>query len=111
LKQNGIINYENLASKTTIPMLIEKIAGLDLFITNDSGPMHVAAAFKIPTITIFGPTKFTETNQWNNPKGKIITKNLDCAPCMKRICPLKHHNCMKQITSDDVIDIISFNRF
>ncbi|MCP4970877.1 MAG: glycosyltransferase family 9 protein [Arcobacter sp.] len=111
LKQNGIINYENLASKTTIPMLIEKIAGLNLFITNDSGPMHVAAAFKIPTITIFGPTKFTETNQWNNPNGKIITKNLDCAPCMKRICPLKHHNCMKQITSDDVIEIISFNKF
>ncbi len=38
--------------------------------------MHVAAAFKVPTITIFGPTKFTETNQWNNPNGKIVTKKL-----------------------------------
>lgn len=106
LIKNGILNYENLAGKTTIPELIEKIAGLDLFITNDSGPMHVAAAYKVKTIAIFGPTKFSETNQWNNEKGKIITKNLECAPCMKRSCPLKHHNCMKLITSNDVLKVI-----
>lgn len=103
LKKNDIKNYLNLAGKTTIPELIEKIAGLDLFITNDSGPMHIAAAFKVPTITIFGPTKFTETNQWNNPYGKIVTKSLDCAPCMKRTCPLEHHECMKLITAEDVL--------
>ncbi|MCT7650612.1 glycosyltransferase family 9 protein [Aliarcobacter butzleri] len=104
LVSNGITNYQNLAGKTTIPELIEKIAGLDLFITNDSGPMHIAAAYKVKTIAIFGPTKFTETNQWNNPNGEIVTKNLDCAPCMKRVCPLKHHNCMKNITAADVLE-------
>ncbi|QKF72676.1 heptosyltransferase II [Aliarcobacter faecis] len=104
LIKNGISNYQNLAGKTTIPELIEKIAGLDLFITNDSGPMHIAAAYKVKTIAIFGPTKFTETNQWHNDEnGLIITKNLSCAPCMKRVCPLKHHNCMKQITASDVL--------
>ncbi|QKF59844.1 glycosyltransferase family 9 protein [Aliarcobacter lanthieri] len=103
LIKNGISNYQNLAGKTTIPELIEKIAGLDLFITNDSGPMHIAAAYKVKTVAIFGPTKFTETNQWNNPNGIIVTKNLDCAPCMKRICPLKHHNCMKGITANYVL--------
>jgi heptosyltransferase-2 len=107
LKRNKVKNYQNFAGKTTIPELIEKIIGLDLFITNDSGPMHVAASFKIPTITIFGPTKFTETNQWNNPYAKIITKNLECAPCMKRNCPLKHHECMKSVTSGDVINVIN----
>ncbi|MCT7583545.1 glycosyltransferase family 9 protein [Aliarcobacter butzleri] len=106
LVSKGITNYQNLAGKTTIPELIEKIAGLDLFITNDSGPMHIAAAYKVKTIAIFGPTKFTETNQWNNPNGEIVTKNLDCAPCMKRVCPLKHHNCMKNITAADVLKVI-----
>lgn len=104
LVSKGITNYQNLAGKTTIPELIERIAGLDLFITNDSGPMHIAAAYKVKTIAIFGPTKFTETNQWNNPNGEIVTKNLDCAPCMKRVCPLKHHNCMKNITAADVLE-------
>ncbi|OCL83929.1 glycosyltransferase family 9 protein [Arcobacter porcinus] len=106
LIKNGIKNYKNIAGKTTIPELIEKIAGLDLFITNDSGPMHIAAAYKVKTIAIFGPTKFTETNQWNNPNGLIVTKNLECAPCMKRACPLKHHNCMKLITANDVLEKI-----
>lgn len=109
LVSKGITNYQNLAGKTTIPELIEKIAGLDLFITNDSGPMHIAAAYKVKTVAIFGPTKFTETNQWNNPNGEIVTKNLDCAPCMKRVCPLKHHNCMKNITAADVLNVINFN--
>lgn len=106
LIENNITNYQNLAGKTTIPELIEKIAGLSLFVTNDSGPMHVAAAYKVKTAAIFGPTRFKETNQWNNPNENIITKNLDCAPCMKRTCPLKHHNCMKLITAEDVLEKI-----
>lgn len=107
LDENGVKNYNNLAGKTSIPELIEKIGGLDIFITNDSGPMHVAAAFKVPTIAIFGPTKYTETNQWKNPNGQIISKNLDCAPCMKRECPLEHHDCMKAIKSEEVIKVIN----
>ncbi|WP_072682427.1 glycosyltransferase family 9 protein [Arcobacter sp. LA11] len=107
LKENKITNYQNIAGKTSLPELIEKIAGLDLFVTNDSGPMHIAAAYKVPTITIFGPTRFTETNQWNNPNGVIVTKGLDCAPCMKRVCPLGHHDCMKLVLSNDVLKEIN----
>jgi len=76
---------------------------LDLFITGDSGPMHVAAAYDIPTVAIFGPTKEKETNQWKNQKSIIVKKEMECAPCMKRVCPLKHHDCMKLITQNDVL--------
>jgi len=102
----GINNYENLAGNTTIAELINCISNLDLFITGDSGPMHLAASFQIPTIAIFGPTKDDETSQWMNDNSIVVKKNLDCQPCMKRTCPLKHHNCMKLIKAQEVIDSI-----
>ena len=104
LIKNNVKNYKNLAGKTTISELISKISRLDLFITGDSGPMHVAAAFQVPTVAIFGPTKDKETSQWRNEKSIIVKKNLECQPCMKRTCPLKHHNCMKLIKAVDVLN-------
>jgi heptosyltransferase-2 len=106
LIDSGVKNYENLAGNTTITELINKIASLDLFITGDSGPMHVAAAFQVPTVSIFGPTKDEETAQWMNKKSIILKKNLDCQPCMERTCPLIHHNCMCLIKAVDVIGAV-----
>jgi len=105
-KKNGVFNIENLAGKTSIYQLCEKINSLSIFLTGDSGPMHIASAYQIPTICIFGPTKHLETNQWKNIYSKIIKTNLDCQPCMKRICPLKHHKCMRDIDSKNVINEI-----
>lgn len=98
----GIKNFTNLVGKTSISELIGWIYSLDLFITGDSGPMHLAASFQVPTIAIFGPTRDDETSQWMNEKSIIIKKNLDCQPCMKRICPLIHNNCMNLIEVKDV---------
>ena len=110
LIENGVTNYQNLAGKTTIPELINQISSLDLFITGDSGPMHIAATFQIPTVAIFGPTNHDETSQWMNEKSMIVKKNLECQPCMKRTCPLKHHNCMKMVVASDVLrSVKSFN--
>jgi len=100
---NKGVKCKNIAGKTSIKELCQKIGGLDLFVTGDSGPMHVAAAFKVPTVAIFGPTKDKETSQWMNPQGVIVKKEMDCSPCMKRTCPLKHHECMKFIEAEDVL--------
>ena len=99
----GITNYRNVAGQTTIESLCAMIGGLSLFVTNDSGPMHVAAAYAVPTVAIFGPTRHHETSQWQNPKSIIVRHEIECAPCMKRECPLKHHECMKSIGADEVI--------
>ncbi len=106
LIKHKVANYTNLAGKTSIKTLCEKLAGLSLLITNDSGPMHIAAAYKVPTYAIIGPTTYAETYPWNNPDGHIITKHLPCAPCAKRVCPLKHHECMKSIKAEDVLEKI-----
>jgi heptosyltransferase II len=107
LIKNSITNFHNLSGKTSVRELINCISNLDLFITGDSGPMHLAAAFQVPTVTIFGPTNDFETSQWMNKKSNIVKKNLECQPCMNRICPLKHHNCMKQIDASEVLDSIN----
>lgn len=107
LTKHNIQNYINLAGKTSITELTKYISNLDIFVTGDSGPMHIAASLQVPTIAIFGPTNPLETSQWKNPVSSIINKNLDCQPCMKRTCPLKHHNCMKLIQAKEVIESIS----
>ena len=106
LIEKDVLNYKNLAGKTSISELISHIANLDLFITGDSGPMHLAASFQIPTVSIFGPTRDEDTSQWMNAKSVVVKKNLDCQPCMKRTCPLKHHNCMKSIQAKDVLEAV-----
>ena len=104
LIEKGVTNYQNLVGKTTIVELINQISSLDLFITGDSGPMHLAATFQVPTVAIFGPTRDDDTSQWMNEKSVIVKKTLDCQPCMQRTCPLQHHNCMKLIKASDVFD-------
>ena len=106
LQSLHVTNITNLAGKTTIEELCATIGGCSLFITNDSGPMHVAAAYQVPTVAIFGPTKYKETSQWMNEKSVIVRHEMDCSPCMKRECPLKHHECMTTITASEVIEAV-----
>ena len=107
LLEQGITNYENLVGKTTIQELITYISGLSIFVAGDSGPMHLAAALDVPTVSIFGPTKSNETSQWNVDKNIILKTNLDCQPCMKRECPLGHNNCMRLIKASEVLKAVN----
>jgi len=106
LIEKGVSNYKNLAGHISISELINRISSLDLFITGDSGPMHLAASFQVPTVAIFGPTNDDETSQWMNEKSIIVKKNIECQPCMQRTCPLQHHNCMSLIKAIDVLQAI-----
>ncbi|MDD7514515.1 MAG: glycosyltransferase family 9 protein, partial [Campylobacter lanienae] len=65
------------------------------------------AAFKTPTIALFGPTNFTRTSPYNNPNARLAHLSLDCMPCMKRVCPLGTHECMKELKPDMVLNLIN----
>ena len=94
----------NACGQTTIPSLLQELQTLDLFITNDSGSMHIAAALEMPMVAIFGPTNMTETAPWRAKNCILLNLNLPCAPCKKRVCPLGHHKCMKDLRPEMVIE-------
>lgn len=73
-----------------------------IMITNDTGPRHFAAAFNVPVVTIFGSSDPAWTECRHSLERKVMTQ-LDCQPCMKRVCPLGHHNCMKMIEVGQVM--------
>jgi heptosyltransferase-2 len=94
-------NCINLAGTTTVRELMAMIRRSNFFITNDSGPMHIAAAFGVPLAAIFGSTDSTTTSPYSD-KAVVVRKDIDCAPCKLRECPIDHR-CMTAVTSDDVV--------
>ncbi len=96
---SGVIN---LAGKTSLPELLYAINMCDIFITNDSGPMHIAAALGKNVVAIFGPTNLKQTAPVTK-NSRVCSSNEPCSPCMERECPLKHHNCMKNVKPVEVI--------
>jgi heptosyltransferase-2 len=95
-------NIINLCGKTTVRELMALIKRCDVFITNDTGPMHMASALNIPVIAIFGPTNPGRTS----PLGAsvIIKKEVSCSPCKHRICPFKNHECMEKISVEEIFE-------
>ena len=75
-----------------------------VLVTNDTGTMHVAAAAGTPVVAIFGPTDPITTGPWGEDH-TIVEKEVDCRPCLRRICPTDHR-CMKKITVDEVEAVI-----
>ncbi len=90
----------NLCGKTALSDAMALISCCTIFVTNDSGLMHVAAAMGVPTVAVFGPTDPFATK----PIGaftSIVRAEVDCAPCLKAECPTDHR-CMKSVSPEMV---------
>ncbi len=92
----------NLAGTTSLRELACIIKDCDLLITNDSGPMHIAAAFDTPLIALFGSTDAEATGPYGKPDA-VINKHASCSPCFKRVCPIDFR-CMKEISVEEVAE-------
>ena len=92
----------NMIGKTTVRQLMALLSRCALVVTNDSGPMHIAAAFGVPIVAVFGPTDHTTTSPMAQDT-RIVRKEFPCSPCLLRKCPTEH-GCMEAITAEDVLE-------
>jgi lipopolysaccharide heptosyltransferase I len=90
----------NLAGETTLRTLAALYERIDLLVSPDTGPMHVAAAVGTPVVALFGPTAPGRTGPFGNGH-QVVRTQIDCSPCFKRTC--KTVNCMEQITVGQVL--------
>ncbi|MCK8603850.1 lipopolysaccharide heptosyltransferase II [Desulfoferrobacter suflitae] len=95
------VPHKSLIGRTSIRQLMAVLSQCRLLLTNDSGPMHIAAAFRVPLVALFGPTDHTTTSPPGN-MSIILRHEVDCAPCLKRRCP-SDHRCMTAIGVEEVI--------
>jgi len=82
--------------------LIERLHAL---VTNDCGAMHLAAALRVPTVAIFGPTDWRTTGPFS-PVARVVRHPVDCSPCGLRHCPIGHP-CMKGVQVQDVVKALA----
>lgn len=95
----------SLAGQTTVLELAALIKKATLFIGNDSGPMHIAAAMGTPVIALFGPTEPALWKPWG--KGHVVIyKQVPCSPCKYTDCDRGRENCMEQISVEEVLRAI-----
>jgi len=95
----------NMIGRTSVRQMMALLAGSRLMVTNDSGPMHIAAAFGVPLVAIFGPTDHTTTSPWGTPS-RIVRQQVECSPCLLRQCPIDHR-CMERVTADQVLAAVA----
>ena len=91
-----------LSGATSIRELMAVVKRCRLLMTNDTGPMHVAAAFGVPVVAVFGPTNWRTTYPYGQERS-IVREAVDCAPCLLRECPIDHR-CMTRIPVDRVYE-------
>lgn len=91
-----------LSGATTIRELMAVVKRCRLLITNDTGPMHIAAAYGVPIVAVFGPTDSRTTAPYGQEQA-VVREAVDCAPCLLRECPIDHR-CMTRVSVDRVYE-------
>jgi heptosyltransferase-2 len=93
----------NLACKTSLRELMALLKCCRVFLTNDTGPMHVAAALGVPTVAIFGSTSPELTSPFSSSESRvqIVAADVPCSPCFLRECPIDFR-CMNNIGVEQV---------
>jgi lipopolysaccharide heptosyltransferase I len=110
LSDNAAIPPRNIldfCGKTDLKALTALIAGAKAVVSNDSGPMHIAAALDVPVIALFGPTDPEKTGPYGwqkNRKLKALTAGVPCSPCRKKRC--KDLICMNNLRVDRVFEAL-----
>ncbi|HKW01786.1 MAG TPA: lipopolysaccharide heptosyltransferase II [Vicinamibacterales bacterium] len=101
---DALARVVDLVGRTSLGVLAGVAARCAVFVTNDSGAMHVAAAVGRPVVALFGPTDERATH----PLGvhEVLTEAVFCRPCHLRDCPIDHR-CMKRISADRVIETVT----
>lgn len=93
---------KNFAGETTLAEFIDLAAACRVYLTNDSGAMHIASALGIPTVAVFGATDDRTTG----PTGvlaRVVREPVECSPCLKRECPIDHR-CMTRVSAERVAE-------
>src|ERR1035438_8989064 len=90
------------AGETTLGGFLELAAGCDLFVTNDTGTMHVAAAAGVAVLAVFGSTDDQATAPLG-PRVRLLKHAVSCSPCLLRHCPVDHR-CMRVISVNEVFE-------
>lgn len=95
----------DLVGQTSLRELAAVIAAADVVLCHDSGPMHVAAALETPIVALFGPTDESRTGPYAKD-ARVITNDISCRPCLRRVCPLGHQDCLSKIRIERVVQAL-----
>ena len=101
IRQSGV-ETRNFAGKTSLDEYIERAAACQVYLTNDSGAMHISSALGVPTVAVFGATNHITTGP-TGPLARVIRRDVECSPCLLRHCPIDHR-CMAAVSSEMVAD-------
>ncbi len=94
---------KNFAGETSLAEFIEMAAACRVYLTNDSGAMHIASALGVPTVAVFGATDDFATGP-TGPLARVVREAVECSPCLKRECPIDHR-CMTRVEASRVAEV------